>query len=90
MSIFIVYRIASARSSTDSRSHHDFVNPENLYPFLKLAREINKDMDVMVVARQKDRAMFQLVKELPAYPMLKQVNEATLSFNKQQKSGILP
>lgn len=72
--------ISSPRSETDSRSHHDFVNPDDLYPFLKLAREINTGFDVMVEAKQKDRAMFRLVKELASYPMIKQTGEAALKF----------
>ncbi|MDD3653570.1 MAG: UV DNA damage repair endonuclease UvsE [Desulfotomaculaceae bacterium] len=75
------FHISSSRNQVDFRSHHDFVNPEDLYPFLKLAREINVNIDVMVEAKQKDRAMFQLVKELSAYPLIKQINEATLFFN---------
>ena len=55
---------SSPRSPGDCRSHHDYVNPTDLYPFLKLAREFGQDLDVMVEAKQKDQAMFRLVKDL--------------------------
>ncbi len=71
---------SSPRSPEDCRSHHDYVNPADLYPFLKLVREFGQDLDVMVEAKQKDRAMFQLVKDLAAYPMIRQTGPASLSF----------
>lgn len=30
------FHISSPKSQVDFRSHHDFVNPEDLYPFLRL------------------------------------------------------
>jgi UV DNA damage endonuclease len=39
--------ISSPKSPVDFRSHHDFVSADDLYPFLKLAREFNHDLDVM-------------------------------------------
>jgi len=73
--------VSSPKSPEDFRSHHDFVNPDDLYPFLKLARELNHDLDIMVEAKQKDLAMFELVKGLSNYPMIKQTGGATLVFN---------
>jgi UV DNA damage endonuclease len=73
--------VSSPRSRESCRSHHDFVNPDDLYPFLKLARELNQDIDIMVEAKQKDRAMFQLVNDLARYPMIRQAGEAALIFS---------
>jgi UV DNA damage endonuclease len=75
------FHISSPRSRDGCRSHHDYVNPDDLYPFLKLAREFNQDIDVMVEAKQKDRAMFQLVSDLARYPMIGQAGEAALIFS---------
>ena len=74
------FHISSPRSRNSCRSHHDFVNPDDLYPFLKLARELNQNIDIMVEAKQKDRAMFQLVSDLARYPMIRQAGEAALIF----------
>lgn len=74
------FHISSPKSESDFRSHHDFVNPEDLYPFLRLARELNSDIDIMVEAKQKDRAMFQLVRELAEYPMIERAGDAALKF----------
>lgn len=65
--------ISSPKSSGDFRSHHDFVNPDDLYPFLKLARELNHDLDVMVEAKRKDQAMFKLAKELVNYSLIRKL-----------------
>lgn len=74
------FHISSPKSVDDFRSHHDFVNPDDLYPFLKLARELNNDIDIMVEAKQKDRAMFQLVRDLAGYPMVESAGDAALTF----------
>ncbi|MFX4261769.1 UV DNA damage repair endonuclease UvsE [Pelotomaculum propionicicum] len=74
------FHISSPKSAADFRSHHDFVNPDDLYPFLKLARELNNDIVIMVEAKQKDRAMFQLVGDLAGYPMVERDGDAALIF----------
>jgi UV DNA damage endonuclease len=74
------FHISSPKSAIDFRSHHDFVNPDDLYPFLRLARELNNDIDIMVEAKQKDRAMFQLVRDLADYPMIERAGDASLKF----------
>lgn len=74
------FHVSSSKSAADFRSHHDFVNPGDLYPFLKLARELNNDIDIMVEAKQKDRAMFQLVRDLAGYPMVERSGDAALKI----------
>jgi UV DNA damage endonuclease len=74
------FHISSPKNQIEFRSHHDFVNPDDLYPFLMLAREFNKDIDIMVEAKQKDRAMFQLVKDLAKYPMVERIGSAALKI----------
>jgi UV DNA damage repair endonuclease len=41
---------------------------------------LNKDIDIMVEAKQKDRAMFQLVRDLAGYPMVESAGDAALIF----------
>lgn len=74
------FHISSPKSAADFRSHHDFVSPDDLYPFLRLVRELNNDIDIMVEAKQKDRAMFQLVRDLADYPMVERAGDAALRF----------
>jgi len=72
---------SSPRGEKDRRSHHDYVDPDHLYPFLKLAREYGQDLDVMVEAKKKDQAMFRLVKDLCGFPGIKKIDEANLEFS---------
>ena len=46
--------VSSPKSGKDFRSHADMVQIENFLPFLKSAKELNRDFDVMVEAKQKD------------------------------------
>lgn len=72
---------SSPRSTKDFRSHHDFVHPGDLYPFLRLVRECScppKVLDVMVEAKQKDQAMLRLVEEIGRLPGVEQVNRGEL------------
>ncbi|MFA4885846.1 MAG: UV DNA damage repair endonuclease UvsE [Desulfotomaculaceae bacterium] len=70
--------ISSPKSISNFRSHHDFVNPDDLYPFLVSARAFVSNIDVMVEAKQKDRAMFKLAKDLSSFPAIRQTGNATL------------
>ncbi len=70
--------ISSPKSNADFRSHHDFVNPGDLYPFLLSARKFASIIDIMVEAKQKDRAMFKLVRDLSACPAISQTGNASM------------
>ncbi|WP_047150363.1 UV DNA damage repair endonuclease UvsE [Aneurinibacillus tyrosinisolvens] len=52
--------ISSPRGPEDKRSHADYINPDDLFPFLhKLARYTPR-VDVMVEAKKKDDAVLRL------------------------------
>lgn len=72
--------VSSPRSDSDMRSHHDYVHPGDIYPFLTMAREYNTDLDVMVEAKQKDKAMFKLVQDLSHLPGIVRVNESAVQI----------
>ncbi len=72
--------VSSPKSNSDPRGHHDFVDPADLYPFLMLVRDLTPNLDVMVEAKQKDRAMLKLVKDLGGYPRIRTVNDAALEI----------
>ncbi|MTI85477.1 MAG: UV DNA damage repair endonuclease UvsE [Firmicutes bacterium] len=72
--------VSSPKSEKNRLSHHDYVDPGDLYPFLTIMREHNRDFDVMVEAKQKDRAMFKLVQDLKAYPGIKVLGDALAEF----------
>lgn len=73
--------ISSPKSEADFRSHHDFINPGDIYPVLMILKEDRCNFDVMVEAKQKDLAMFRLVKELGQLPGIDIVNSACISVS---------
>lgn len=55
---------SSPKSPDKIRHHADNINPDDFYSFLMYAREINRDIDVMLEAKNKDIALFNLIKNL--------------------------
>lgn len=72
--------VSSTRSETDIRSHHDFINSNDLYSFLKMARDYKVNLDVMVEAKRKDKAMLRLVQDLCKLPGIALINNATIKI----------
>lgn len=72
--------ISSPKSEKDFRSHHDFVDPRDIFPFLCAIKDLNLHIDVMVEAKQKDKAMFKLVHDLTEMPSVKKLNPAAIEI----------
>ncbi len=70
--------ISSPQSMANFRSHNDYIDPHCLYSVLMQLREYGTDIDVMVEAKQKDKAMFELVQALGAMPGIRQVDSAKI------------
>lgn len=73
--------VSSPKSPHDPRSHHDYVNPRDLYGLIKLSCDLTDNLDVMVEAKQKDKAMLKLVEDLAGYPFIKKTGLASLNFS---------
>jgi len=58
---------SSPKSETDRRSHADGVEVGPLLDFLREAAKTSPQIDVMLEAKHKDRALFQLMKDFEAY-----------------------
>lgn len=56
--------VSSPKNEKEFRSHHDYINPDDLVPFLDLAKEYNQDLDIMIEAKKKDETLVQLMKDL--------------------------
>ncbi len=70
--------VSSPRSEKNMISHHDYINPDDIYPFIELMKEFNVDFDVMVEAKKKDEAMLKLVKKLNDYPQIKMIDDSKI------------
>ncbi len=71
---------SSPKCGTNIRAHADYINIDEFMDFLAAAREWNQDFDIMIEAKQKDLALFALMKELQKIPKVKIVNEAAIEY----------
>jgi len=55
---------SSPKSKKEFRSHHDYIDSDAFITFLEKIKFINRDIDIMIEAKQKDEAMFRLIREL--------------------------
>ncbi|WP_044641090.1 UV DNA damage repair endonuclease UvsE [Risungbinella massiliensis] len=72
--------LSSPKGETNIRSHADFVNPDDIVPFLQIAKQQIDRLDVMIEAKKKDEALFQLMLELEKLPGIERVSESSLKL----------
>ena len=54
-------------STKQKRNHSTYINYNSFVKFLKLLKPLNTDIDIMLVAKGKDVALFRLVRQLKFY-----------------------
>lgn len=72
--------LSSPKSENEFRSHANFVSLDFVLPFLKMAKELNRDFDVMIEAKQKDLAMLKLVEEISSIRGVKRVSSSEVEW----------
>lgn len=72
--------ISSPKSEKEYRSHADFVSLEFVLPFLKLAKELNQDFDIMIEAKQKNLAMQKLIEEIASIRGVKRISSSSVEW----------
>lgn len=70
--------ISSPKSESAFRSHADYVDVEFILPFLKIAKALNRDFDIMIEAKQKNLAMLQLVDDIAKIRGVKRTSGASI------------
>ena len=70
---------SSPKSDKDFRSHADYINIEDFVAFIEVARQQNRDIDVMLEAKMKDNALIELSNEL-SKKGFKRINNGTFSL----------
>ena len=59
---------SSPREFENDKKHSDFINSEDFISFLdKIKNKVNIDFDVMIEAKKKDQALFELADNLKKY-----------------------
>ncbi|NEU32206.1 UV DNA damage repair endonuclease UvsE [bacterium LRH843] len=72
--------VSSPKSDQAYRSHADFVSFDFVLPFLKMAKELNQDFDIMIEAKQKNLAMQGLVEEVAAIRGVKRISSSSVEW----------
>ncbi|MEI4770020.1 UV DNA damage repair endonuclease UvsE [Psychrobacillus sp. FJAT-51614] len=80
VSIVPKVHISSPKSDQAYRSHADFVSLNFILPFLKMAKELNQDFDIMIEAKQKNLAMQRLVEEIAAIRGVKRISSSSVEW----------
>lgn len=61
---------SSPKDSKNFRYHADYINIEEFNNFLDIAKEVNRDFDIMLETKQKDNALLKLRSECVRYGIL--------------------
>lgn len=72
--------LSSPRDQKHFRHHADNIDLPFFLEFLEKAQKVNKNFDVMIEAKNKDGALFQLMRELKEIPQVKLINEASVEY----------
>lgn len=70
--------LSSPKCEKQLRAHADYVNVDFLMDFIRIAKSLNRDFDVMVEAKQKDLALFHLMEELRSIAGIKVLDGASI------------
>ena len=72
--------ISSPKSEKAFRSHADYVDFDFILPFLKLSKAIGQDYDIMIEAKQKDKACLQLINDFSKIRGVKRIDGGTVEW----------
>ena len=69
------------KTKKDIRSHHDYINVDDFIKFIEEVKIYNYDIDIMIEAKEKDEAMFRLVRNLKYKTNYKFIDDTTFIVN---------
>ncbi|HZG55190.1 UV DNA damage repair endonuclease UvsE [Paenibacillus sp.] len=72
--------VSSPKSEKDPRGHADYVNADHFYAFVRAIAADTPRLDVMIEAKQKDDALFRLVKEIAEKPGVRRLGGAMVEL----------
>lgn len=68
---------SSPRNSRDYRSHSEYINSDDFIEFIEKIKGYNYDVDIMIEAKDKDDALFRLVREIKYKTDYKFIDDTT-------------
>ncbi len=72
--------VSSPKDQKSCRHHADYIEASSLTNFLSLTKKLNRDFDVMIEAKMKDKAMFKLIKDLSEYDDITTIDQSTIKI----------
>jgi len=72
--------ISSPKSEKDIRAHADLIELADLVPFLQEIKDTAVHLDIMIEAKDKDNALFDLMKKIVKVDRIEQVDESTIQI----------
>lgn len=69
---------SSPRNDKDPRGHADYLHMPDLLDFMLAVRENTPELDVMIEAKMKDSALFQLMNDLAEVSSVEKVDDASV------------
>lgn len=58
------FHFSSPKNGAKDRKHADHINPQDFIAFIERCKPFNRDMDIMIEAKKKDLALYDLVQSL--------------------------
>ena len=58
---------SSPKNSKEKRNHSDYINVKDFIDFLNILKKFDTDIDVMLECKEKDEALFRLIRQLKYY-----------------------
>lgn len=71
---------SSPKSEKEFRSHADYIAFNDFIEFLNVTREFNRDIDIMLEAKMKDKALLELVEKLKDTEGLVRIGKAAFQI----------
>ncbi|MBQ7137356.1 MAG: UV DNA damage repair endonuclease UvsE [Bacilli bacterium] len=65
------------QTKKDIRSHHDYIDPDSFINFIESVKHLDFDIDIMIEAKEKDEAMFRLIRNLKYKTNYKFIDDTT-------------
>jgi len=73
----IHFSTAKSKLKKEFRSHADYINSDDFISFLNIIKKYNTNIDIMLEAKEKDFALFKLVRELKYKTNYKFIDDTT-------------
>lgn len=76
----IKMHFSSPKDKKNLSAHADYINADDFINFLSIIRKYNKDIDIMIEAKNKDEAIFRLIRQLKYKTNYKFIDETSFEL----------